>query len=439
MSGLSERLRRHRIASGLSQAKLAEQVGLSRTAVTQIEAGNREITADELSRFASVLRQSPSSLLARSDEAASASKPTQDALLDELADAYPAFGDITSFHDELKQLLKLASLLTEVEAALGADVFGPDAFVFRGSDPRTSWEAAHQGYSAAEDERRRLDLGSAPIRDMPETLATLRIRATRLQLPAATSCVSINTPDTGPVIIVSQAASLEERRFWLAHGLAHVLFDSEQRWIGCGQNDRGHHREVRANTFAGHFLMPAKGVERYLQSIGCDTMARSLGAGLDLLSDDSAVPADKSRIHLSARSRRGAWQLSSQELSLVARYFGVSHSMVAHSLKNLRFLSGEQRDRLTDDCGASGENRAREAIGLPSGALEPRYDPFLSRLLASAAEARRRGAPGELIEPISDLLKLNEAEKSVFLAAEESDRSKPLNDIQRATRATRER
>ena len=77
-------------------------------------------------------------------------------------------------------------------------------------------------------------------------------------------------------------------------------------------------------------------------------MAQSLGSGPDLLADDAAISADKSRVHLSARSRRGAWEVNSHELSQVAHYFGVSPFLIAHVLRNLRFLSGEQRDRLAE-------------------------------------------------------------------------------------------
>ena len=194
MNALSERLRRLRIASGMSQAKLAEQMVLSRSAITQIEAGNRDVTADELARFAAVFRQSPSSLLTNWEEASQRPVSTLDTLLDELLAAYPALGDSASFRGELEGHLELASLLTEMETVLGLDVYGPETFVFRGASPQTRWEAAHQGYAAAEGERRRLDLGSSPNRDMAETLATLRIRATRLPLPSVASCVSINTP-----------------------------------------------------------------------------------------------------------------------------------------------------------------------------------------------------------------------------------------------------
>ncbi|WP_428099756.1 ImmA/IrrE family metallo-endopeptidase [Candidatus Rariloculus sp.] len=53
--------------------------------------------------------------------------------------------------------------------------------------------------------------------------------------------------------------------------------------------------EVRADAFAGRFLMPTRGVERYLHSIGRDTMGSRLAGVLEVFSDRAAVPKDKSR------------------------------------------------------------------------------------------------------------------------------------------------
>jgi transcriptional regulator with XRE-family HTH domain len=58
-----KRLKELRVATGLSQADVGERVGLPRSAVTQIEAGRRDVTAIELGNFASICRRSPSPLL----------------------------------------------------------------------------------------------------------------------------------------------------------------------------------------------------------------------------------------------------------------------------------------------------------------------------------------------------------------------------------------
>ena len=45
---LNRRLRNLRLAAGMSQSDVGKDVGLSRSAVTQIELGNRDLSADEL-------------------------------------------------------------------------------------------------------------------------------------------------------------------------------------------------------------------------------------------------------------------------------------------------------------------------------------------------------------------------------------------------------
>ena len=413
---LSRRLRQLRIEAAMNQSEVGERVGLSRSAVTQIESGKREVSATELVRFASVFRHSPATLLADLGETAGDATPA------EVVAALRDLGETDALRANLERRLLLAAVLTELETDLGADVYEPEAFAFRGANPRTTWEAAHQGYAAAEDERRRLDLGSGPIRDMSETLATIRVRTTRLALSDTTPSLFIHTPDTGSLIVVNETAGLEERRFWWAHGLAHVLFDRERRWVVCNQDERGHHHEVRANAFASRFLLPANGIERYLRSIGRDTMAQSLRGALELLSDTPTRPAKESRVHVRARTRRGAWQLNAYELSQLAHYFGVSTSLLAHALTTLRFLSGDERDRLTDLAGVERSDRARHAMRLAQGEREGGYDAFVSRLFAMAAEARRRGAIStERIEPLVGLLDLNEEEQSLLLGTADSE------------------
>ena len=63
MEGLNDRLRIAREGLHLSQDYVAKQIGITRTAVVQIEAGNRKVSADELSMFAKLLGISVDELL----------------------------------------------------------------------------------------------------------------------------------------------------------------------------------------------------------------------------------------------------------------------------------------------------------------------------------------------------------------------------------------
>jgi transcriptional regulator with XRE-family HTH domain len=54
---LGERLRRSREYLGLSQSEVAEYLGLSRPAITNMEAGRRKVSTFELARLAKLYRQ----------------------------------------------------------------------------------------------------------------------------------------------------------------------------------------------------------------------------------------------------------------------------------------------------------------------------------------------------------------------------------------------
>ena len=246
------------------------------------------------------------------------------------------------------------------------------------------------------------------------------MRVSRLALPESVSCVYLHTPGTGALVIVNRNSSPEERRFWIVHGFAHLLFEPERRWLVCSRDEMNRRHEVRANAFAGRFLMPTRGVERYLHSIGRDTMSSSLGGVLEVFSDRASVPKDQSRVRVSSRSRRGGREFNAFELSQVADYFGVTRSLAAHVLGNLRFLSDSARDRLIDMANAGASDRVLSSGTLPQDGNE--RVAFVSRLLVLATEARRRGAlSSDRFEQVTGLSGADDEERVRLLETGESD------------------
>ena len=51
MKNISEKLKDARLRLGFSQEYVAKCLGVNRSAITQIELGNRKITADEIRKF----------------------------------------------------------------------------------------------------------------------------------------------------------------------------------------------------------------------------------------------------------------------------------------------------------------------------------------------------------------------------------------------------
>lgn len=64
---LAERLRRAREQAGLSQGQVAKRMEYSRPTISEIEAGNRKVSAQELTRFAELYDVSETWLLGKND------------------------------------------------------------------------------------------------------------------------------------------------------------------------------------------------------------------------------------------------------------------------------------------------------------------------------------------------------------------------------------
>ena len=80
-------------------------------------------------------------------------------LLAEIGQALSKAGPEALPRDQLRRTLRIASVLTDLEARLGLDggSLGPHSYDI--SPPKTAWEATQQGILAAAEERRRLNLG----------------------------------------------------------------------------------------------------------------------------------------------------------------------------------------------------------------------------------------------------------------------------------------
>jgi transcriptional regulator with XRE-family HTH domain len=61
--GMPSRIREAREASGLTQARAAQMLSLHRPSISEIEAGRRKVSSDELTRFADLYKVSTEWLL----------------------------------------------------------------------------------------------------------------------------------------------------------------------------------------------------------------------------------------------------------------------------------------------------------------------------------------------------------------------------------------
>lgn len=115
--------------------------------------------------------------------------------------------------------------------------------------------------------REQLGLGDAPIRDLPALIATgTRVDVAVMNMPAGLDGMTRKDPESEAFIVaVATTDNPERQRFSLAHELGHILFgdfESDASMVhATGPN------ETRAHDFARHFLAPAEGVRRLVDSL----------------------------------------------------------------------------------------------------------------------------------------------------------------------------
>jgi transcriptional regulator with XRE-family HTH domain len=101
---LPERLRAAREAAGLSQGQVAKLMNMHRPTISEIEAGNRKVSTDELSLFAAHYDVKESWLLGKSPDRAEVSDPKLQLAARELSKLKP---------EALDNLLKLIAAMKD--------------------------------------------------------------------------------------------------------------------------------------------------------------------------------------------------------------------------------------------------------------------------------------------------------------------------------------
>ena|SRR5260221_6143127 len=105
-AGLATRLRIAREQAGLSQGQVAKMLNLHRPTISEIEAGRRKVTAEELSTFADIYGVSLSWLLEGQNDNQDAYEAKVELAARELANLKP---------EDLQRLLDLLKTLREQE------------------------------------------------------------------------------------------------------------------------------------------------------------------------------------------------------------------------------------------------------------------------------------------------------------------------------------
>ncbi|NJK31588.1 MAG: ImmA/IrrE family metallo-endopeptidase [Deltaproteobacteria bacterium] len=407
---LGRRLREARNACGLSQEVVANQLGISRTSLTQIENGNRNVGGLELDQLARLYGRAIQDFL-QPDFSADQGFQAFFRLNPEFATNEERFA--------LQNCIALAREITALERLLDIEVELGTSYEL--GSPRSRGEAIVHGNRVAEEERRRLSLGDAPIMNLRELLETEGVRTAALVLPLNVSGLTLFGADLGRFVAVQKHDVPLRQRFSLAHEYAHVVMDSR----GPGRVSRKREEdniEIRANAFAAAFLLPEIGVRDLVASLGSASHLRAATAQV-FNGDEGAVAA--------SRDGRSGYNIGLLAATHVAQHYGVSRLAAIYRMHNIGLFGRDQLDKLVADERAGKGSRLARVLGLSEDSEDQRLVASTQRLQLLGIEAVRRDLISrrkfiELLELAG--MSLDDAEEFVYEACE--DPSEEINGIQ---------
>lgn len=313
---LGARLRQLRKSLGYTQQQVAEALGVHRPTISEIEAGRRDVTSDELFEFARLYVTSLSDLL-------SEPTPSRDQVETVL---YRKPGLETP---EAKRAVRLFMQRCkderELEALLGID---PPVDFRTNYDlpyPQDKGGAIRQGEELARKERINHQLGPEPLRNPLNLLEKQGVRIGPLSGEDGVDVDGIyfETDELGPCVAVNlrnddytgfRAAftAAHEYAHWLLHDVRVEEFNFPR---GTGENEL---HEVRANAFAAAFLMPADGLRSYFSANG--------------LVEGDVIP-----------------DLSQSDIVRAMDFFGVSRRALLYRLQNVGLMTARRAEELRAD------------------------------------------------------------------------------------------
>lgn len=370
---LGRRLKVAREACQMTQEQVAVVLGLSRPSITQIEAGNRSVSSIELSQLAFAFGRELREFLSDSFD--------EEDALSALFRAEASVEDRPEVAQSLRGCIALGRELANLQHLLDVD---RDLAVpsYPLLPPKDKWEAVTQGNRIADEERRRLCLGSSPIPDLLNLLEAQGVITEEVDLPEEISGITIFDRQIGSLVVANRSQHIWRRRFSLAHEYGHVLMDRASRAMVSRTSERQIFSEVRANTFAASFLLPEEGVRLFVEGLGKGRPSRMTAE----VFDEAGV------LDVNRRPEAGSQAIQFYDVVMLAYQYGVSSTAAIYRLLNLKIISKAESEALRiADRESRGEELAR-SLGLEL----PRHNDvrahFSRRFLSFCLEAYRREA-----------------------------------------------
>ncbi len=349
MAEIGLRVRQAREAIGMPQAEVARGLGINRSSLSRIESGERAVSAVEIGRLARMLDRSPSYLLGATQAAPEALVHGENVGPGDQA-------PLVRFLDHCEEYASLERL-----------VFGEPSDWLPSYGARRELGAAEQGEELAREERSRLGLGSAAVRDMVAVIEEQGVKLYAEFAPESRVMGAFHSSDDlGPCVFVNQGAVETRPDFSAAHEYCHLLVDRETigsyACLGSRKTGSRPFHEIRADSFAAAFLMPREAVE---------ALARRYG-----------VEGVESVVHLQ-------------------RHFGTSYEAVLRRLGGLDLIDEAKGKQLSEARHSVVDRLLGGAVATTDGASDARENVATGRrfrLLALGAFRQGRISGGKLAE-----------------------------------------
>jgi Zn-dependent peptidase ImmA (M78 family)/DNA-binding XRE family transcriptional regulator len=356
----------------MTQDEAAKQLGVSRPTFVQIEAGNRSVSSLELDKLAFLFGRDIREFVADSFQEE-----------DSLSALFRAQADVVgqpAVLEKLRACMAIGRELTNLERLVGLDRDLSAVASYPLPAPKSRWEAIQRGQRLAEEERRRLGLGHAPLPDMSELLESQGVRTALVDLPEDVSGLTLSDLKVGLFVVANRVHHYLRRRFSFAHEYAHVVADRNRFGLISRTSERDDLVEVRANAFAANFLMPEDGVRLFVAGLGKGKPSRAFAEVFD----------EAGSLNVEGRSDPGTQTLQLYDVVQLAHHFGVSRLSALFRLRNLRLVTDAELAHLKalDEQGKG--KQLAELLGLPEPDHTAMRSEFKHRFLGLALEAYRR-------------------------------------------------
>lgn len=248
-------LRRAREARGLTQGAAAKSLGVARTTLSAMEAGNRQVRPDELLHLSEMYGRTLNELIGEREIISDfpslfrVSCPTE-----------AAGGAEAELFDTVQRFQRLCEDYLFLETANGVSLrrdYPPEY-------PLMLNQAEQSGQDAATAERNRLGLGDGPIPDLRQILEDeVGLRVFIIPLPSKVAGIFAYNEALGGCIAVNELHPFARRQWSLSHEYGHFLTVRHRAHIAPVQSPRRPNAFERcADAFAGAFLLPAAGLQR---------------------------------------------------------------------------------------------------------------------------------------------------------------------------------